>query len=258
MRILIAKNPAQLGENAAAYAAGRIDQAIGEKGAARLLLSTGASQFDTLSALIRTGIDWKRVTMFHLDEYAGLPETHPASFRKYLKERFTGKVPLKEAFFVDGTRENIALLNEKISEAPIDVGLIGMGVNAHIAFNDPPADFQTEEPYIVVNLDDVCKKQQVGEGWFASVDEVPKQAVSMSVRQIMKCRCIVSCVPYQIKANAVRMTIESPLTNMIPATILKQHEDFTLYLDRDSASLISREAAFKGCPTLREYRELEP
>ena len=178
--------------------------------------------------------------MFHLDEYADLPETHPASFRKYLKERFVEKVqPLKAVHFVDGTAEGIAPLTEELRSAPIDIGLIGIGENGHIAFNDPPADFDTKEAYIIVNLDDACKRQQMGEGWFASVDDVPKQAVSMTAYQIMQCERIVSCVPYAVKADAVRKTLSADkTTNLVPATLLKEHKDFILYLDMDSAAYI--------------------
>ena len=238
MEIRICKDRYELGKSAAKFVASLINAAIAEKGSARIVLSTGASQFDTLASLITQPVDWTKVEMFHLDEYIDLPETHPASFRKYLKEKFTSLVPLKAAHFVDGTKENIAHLSRLINEAEIDVGLIGIGENSHIAFNDPPADFDTDDPYIVVYLNDTCKAQQVGEGWFASLDDVPKQAVSMSCRQIMKCRHIVSCVPYSVKANAVKLTLESELSNTVPATLLKTHENFTLYIDSDSASLL--------------------
>ena len=239
MEIRICKDRYELGKSAALYTAQLINNAIAEKGFARIVLSTGASQFDTLASLIEQDVDWSCVEMFHLDEYVNLPESHPASFRKYLKEKFTTKVNLKAAYFVDGTEENLKYLSGKINEHPIDVGLIGIGENAHIAFNDPPADFDTENPYIVVNLNDTCKKQQVGEGWFETVDDVPKQAVSMSVKQIMKCKKIVSCVPYKVKAEAVLNTLKTELTNTVPATMLKTHPDFTLYIDADSASLLS-------------------
>ncbi|MBR5447412.1 MAG: 6-phosphogluconolactonase, partial [Clostridia bacterium] len=181
---------------------------------------------------------WSKVTMFHLDEYVNLPETHIASFRKYLKERFIQKINLKAAHLVDGTPEGIAALTAELRSAPIDVGLIGIGENAHIAFNDPPADFDTKEAYIVVNLNDTCKMQQVGEGWFATIDDVPKQAVSMTVYQILQCEQIVSCVPYAVKANAVRDTLENDKTNLIPATIMKGHKNFALFVDEDSFSKV--------------------
>ena len=238
MEIRICKDRYELGKSAAVFTAQLINKAIAEKGFARIVLSTGASQFDTIAALVEQDVDWSKVEMFHLDEYVDLPETHVASFRKYLKEKFTSKVNLKAAYFVEGTKENMEYLSKLINESPVDVGLIGIGENAHIAFNDPPADFDVEDPYIVVNLNDTCKKQQVGEGWFATVDDVPKQAVSMSVKQIMKCKNIVSCVPYAVKAKAVYDTLSSDLTNTIPATMLKIHPAFTLYVDAESASML--------------------
>mgnify|MGYP000871800263 CR=1 FL=1 len=235
MEIRICKDPSELGKSAAGYVAGILNECIEKKGSARIVLSTGASQFDTLDALIKEKVDWSRVEMFHLDEYINIDETHKASFRKYLREKFISKVNLKKAYLVDGTESCITTLTEEIRKAPVDVGLIGIGENAHIAFNDPPADFDTKEAYIVVNLNDACKRQQVREGWFGSVDEVPKQAVSMSVYQIMQCEHIVSCVPYAVKAKAVADTLANDLTNNIPATMLKKHKNFILYVDMDSA-----------------------
>jgi len=176
--------------------------------------------------------------MFHLDEYVDLPITHVASFRKYLQERFVDKVaPLKAVHFVDGTKEGIAALTEELRKKPVDIGLIGIGENGHIAFNDPPADFDTKEAYIIVNLDDRCKKQQMGEGWFATIDDVPKQAVSMTAYQIMQCKRIVSCVPHAVKAEAIKNTVKATeVTNMVPATLLKTHPDFILYVDENSAA----------------------
>jgi glucosamine-6-phosphate deaminase len=244
MEIRILNNSEELGREAAEYSAKVLNKAIKEKGRARLVLSTGASQFDTIKALIKMNIDWNKVEMFHLDEYVNLPESHPASFRKYLKERFVSKVNLKAAYFVNGEgniNENIKKLSEDIRKEPVDLALIGIGENAHIAFNDPPADFETREAYIVVNLDERCKQQQVGEGWFNTLDDVPKQAISMTVYQIMQSEVIVSCVPYKVKANAIKLMMENDLTNMVPATMLKQHNNMTLFLDKDSASLINND-----------------
>ncbi|MBQ7298244.1 MAG: glucosamine-6-phosphate deaminase [Clostridia bacterium] len=241
MEIRIADNRYALGKSAAHHIAEVLRTVIAEKGHARIVLSTGASQFDTLEALTKEGgIAWDRVEMFHLDEYIGLPVTHPASFRKYLQERFVDRVaPLAAVHFVDGTQENIAHLTEELRRAPIDIGLIGIGENGHIAFNDPPADLDTKDAYIVVNLNETCKKQQLGEGWFATMDDVPKQAVSMTPYQIMQCRRIVSCVPYAVKAEAVEKTLYAKeVTNLVPATLLKTHPDFILYLDRESASRV--------------------
>ena len=242
-RINVAKDRFELGEQAAAQVAEILRDVIAEKGEARIVLSTGASQFDTLEALTkRTDICWECVEMFHLDEYVGLPVTHPASFRKYLQERFVDKLPaLKAVHFVDGTKENIEELTRELRRAPIDLGLIGIGENTHIAFNDPPADFDTDEAYIIVNLDDDCKRQQMGEGWFATIDDVPKQAVSMTPKEIMKCQRIISCVPYEVKRDAVRRVLQAKkVTNLIPATLLKTHPDWTLYVEADSAQDVIR------------------
>lgn len=180
--------------------------------------------------------------MFHLDEYVSLPETHPASFRKYLKERFLSKVTLADCHLVDGNPDSIPALTAELRKAPIDIGLIGIGENAHIAFNDPPADFDTRESYIVVNLNERCKQQQVGEGWFASTEEVPAQAISMTPWQIMQCRHIISAVPHKVKAKAVSDTLNHDTTPEIPATLLKTHPNFDLFLDAESASLITGQA----------------
>ena len=238
MEIRISVTPEQLGKSAARHAAYLLNRAIAAQGEARLLLSTGASQFETLRALVLEPVQWDRVTMFHLDEYVDLPETHIASFRKYLKERFISKVPLKAAWLMDGTREGIARITAELRKAPIDVGLIGIGENAHIAFNDPPADLETKESYIIVDLDERCKQQQCGEGWFKTVDEVPKQAVSMTVHQILQCRTILSCVPHAVKAEAVYKALYAPQDAMTPAAQLRSHPDWTLYVDRFSADRI--------------------
>ncbi len=240
MEIRICENSEMLGKSAAKETAEILRKCIAEKGCARIALSTGASQFDTIKALVKEDVDWSKVEMFHLDEYVDLPITHKASFRKYLKERFVDFVPeLKAAHFVDGTAEGIKKLTEEITKAPVDVGLIGIGENTHIAFNDPPADFDTKESYIVVNLDEACRKQQMGEGWFETFDDVPKQAVSMTVHQIMSCERIISCVPYAVKASAIEKTIHTrETTPAVPATKLKEHKNFILYVDMDSAKEI--------------------
>ncbi len=238
MEIRICKDQVALGESAAKYVATRLNEIIAKKGYARIVLSTGASQFDTLAALTRENVNWSVVDMFHLDEYVGLPITHGASFRKYLQERFVDKLPmpLRSVNFVDGTPECIEILTKKLREDVIDIGLIGIGENTHIAFNDPPANFDTKEAYIIVNLDDNCKRQQMGEGWFPTIDDVPKQAVSMTTYQIMQCEEIVSCVPYAVKANAIEKTLKTKETTPeVPATLLKEHKNFILYADADSA-----------------------
>lgn len=245
MHLNVLATKQELGCCSARLIATKISNAIDQQGYARIVLSTGASQFETLGALVKENVDWSKVTTFHLDEYVGLPITHIASFRKYMTERFVNIVHPKEAYFVDGEGDvnaNIAELTAHLTEAPIDVGVIGIGENAHIAFNDPPANFETTESYIIVNLNERCKKQQVGEGWFNTVDEVPKQAISMSPHQIMKCKCIVAPVPGLRKAQAIFDTLSAPEPDpMFPASLLKEHRDCHLFADIDSASLCSEE-----------------
>ena len=219
----------------------KLNEAIEKKGKARIILSTGASQFETIKYLVEKNVDWEKVTMFHLDEYLELPETHKASFRRYLKERFTSKVPVKVHFVnTEGdVEENLKELTSEIRKDIIDIGVIGIGENGHIAFNDPPADFETREAYRIVELEERCRKQQLNEGWFPTLDDVPFIAVSMTPYQIMQCETIVSSVPGERKAEAVRNTLKSDeVTNMVPATLLKTHKDWHLFLDKESSSLI--------------------
>ncbi|NMP37681.1 MAG: glucosamine-6-phosphate deaminase [Clostridiales bacterium] len=240
MKLIISDTSKALAVAAAADIAAALNAAVSKSGSARMVLSTGASQLEMFEELIKAPVDWSCVEMFHLDEYIGIPETHPASFRKYLKERFASKVPLKAAYFVDGTPEGIRTISEKLCEREVDLGVIGIGENGHIAFNDPPADFETKDAYIVVNLDERCRRQQVGEGWFNGLEDVPKQAVSMTPYRIMQCKKIISVVPYAVKAEAVLNTLENDVTPDIPATLMKTHPDWTLYIDRDSASLLKK------------------
>lgn len=243
MNINISEDARTLGERAARLAAEKINEAIAERGEARVALSTGASQFTTLEALAAEMVDWSRVELFHLDEYAGISPNHPASFCRYIKERFADKLPIKCAnyIYMDGDMEEmIRQVTERIREKPVDVGLIGIGENAHVAFNDPPADYETNQAYIVVSLDEACRRQQVREGWFADIDSVPREAVTMTVRQIMSCRSIISAVPFNVKAQAVQKMMMTPVDHMVPATILKTHSDLNLFLDRESAALICR------------------
>ncbi len=242
MKIKVAQTPEELGKEAAALAAGILQAVIAEKGRARLVLSTGASQFETIKALIKQDVAWDKVEMFHLDEYVGLPESHPASFRKYLKERFVNQVNLKKAVFVDGEGDvpaNIARLSQELTAEPVDLAIVGIGENAHIAFNDPPADFNVQAAYIVVKLDENCKKQQVGEGWFPTLNDVPKEAITMTVSQIMRSRAIVAPVPHRVKAAAIKAALENEVTPQIPATILKTHPNLVLLLDQAAASQVS-------------------
>ena len=243
MKLHVLDSPALLGQKAAEQVAVLINEAIAKNGNARIVLSTGASQFDTLEALRQKDIDWTKVEMFHLDEYIGVGSDHGASFVKYLKERFIkDDIPMQHSYFIDGLRDPQEMIREvtkAILAAPIDVALIGIGENSHIAFNDPPANFDTKESFIIVELDEACKAQQVREKWFATLDDVPKTAITMTVHQIMQSKAIISCVPYPQKAQAVKNTVESEVTNLIPATILKTHPNWTLYVDKDSGGLLS-------------------
>ena len=245
MKIEIIKNPKELGQAAGAAGAQHIRKSITEKGFANIILATGTSQFETLNQLLtEPGIDWGKVTMFHLDEYIGLPVSHPASFRKYLKERFISKVPpMKGVYLINGEGDMdkaCAGLAESIKKSPIDVAFIGIGENGHLAFNDPPADFETEAPYIVVTLDEACRKQQMGEGWFKSMDEVPRKAISMSVKQILKSKAIICSVPDLRKAEAVKNCAEHSISNLFPSTALQGHGDCVVFLDEESSSLLAK------------------
>lgn len=235
IHIDISDNADELGMRAAGKIASLIEEAINKKGKARIILSTGMSQFETLSHLITYDLPWDKVEMFHLDEYVGLDESHPASFRKYLKERFVSKVNLKAAYFVEGV-DAIPSLTRELRKEEIDVGVIGIGENGHIAFNDPPADFTTGEAYKVVTLDRRCREQQVGEGWFRTIDDIPAEAITMCVKEIMKSKHIVSAVPHEVKAEAIYNTITGRISQDVPATILKTHPDWNLFIDKDSAS----------------------
>lgn len=241
INICISSTATENGFKAAKKIAQLINQAIKTKGHARIVLSTGASQFEMFDNLVTLQVDWSKVEMFHLDEYVGLSESHIASFRKYLKERFVDKVHPQCAHFVNGEGDiqaNIANLTKELRSSTIDVGVIGIGENGHIAFNDPPADFAATEAYRVVNLDHKCRMQQVGEGWFATEEDVPKQAISMLPAQIMSCQTIVSVVPHSVKAQAIYDTLTKPVNPMVPATLLKTHPNWYLYIDSDAASLL--------------------
>ncbi len=242
VQLEIFNTKAELGHAAAQDAARIINQAISERDAAYVIAATGASQFEFLDALVLAEINWDKVVFFHLDEYVGLPEAHPASFRRYLKERIVSRIHPRAFHLINGeaddVQEECRRIGDLISQQTIDVAFVGIGENGHLAFNDPPADFDTREPYIVVDLDEACRQQQVGEGWFKSIEEVPTQAISMSIRQILKSRHILCIVPEKRKAEAVRTSIELGVDPMRPASILQQHARVTLYLDRDSAALI--------------------
>jgi len=241
IEIHVSENAKENGSKAAKRIARLINDAIGQKGHARIVLSTGASQFEMFEALVKEDVQWSKVEMFHLDEYVGLSESHPASFRKYLKERFANIVHPGAVHFVNGegnVEKTISELTAELKRDVIDVGVIGIGENGHIAFNDPPADFESDDAYRIVNLDHKCRMQQVGEGWFDCEDSVPKQAISMLPRQIMSCKAIVSVVPHKVKAQAVHDTVVQKVNNMVPATLLKTHRCWALYVDSDAASML--------------------
>lgn len=243
MQIDIQQTKEALGKAAAVKGADLIRTALWRKGHASIIVATGASQFEMLSELTGEEIDWSRITAFHLDEYIGISLSHPASFRKYLKERFVDKVPIKEFYYIDGEANpsvEIGRINKLIEQHHIDVAFIGIGENGHLAFNDPPADFVTTVPYIEVELDRDCRQQQFNEGWFPSVDEVPEKAISMSVNHILKSTSIICTVPGERKAEAVKRTVENGITPDIPASVLKSHDSVFLYLDRDSSSMLPR------------------
>ncbi|MCL2478315.1 MAG: glucosamine-6-phosphate deaminase [Treponema sp.] len=244
MQICIYDNKENLGKYAAAAGAEQIRQAIKARGKASVILATGASQFEMLDALTKeTGIDWKKVTAFHLDEYVGLPETHPASFRKYLKERFAAKVPRLAAFHYIGgdapdTAAEVARINSLIRNVQIDAAFIGIGENGHLAFNDPPADLKTGDPYIVVELDKACRRQQTGEGWFKTIDDVPVKAISMTIPFILKSSCIICTVPDSRKAQAVHMALYGNMDPKHPCAALRSHANCYLMVDRPAAGKI--------------------
>lgn len=248
MNIIQTDNPQHLGQAAGHKAAAIINEAIKEKGQANVILATGTSQFETLNQLLKEQVDWSKVTVFHLDEYIDLPESHPASFRKYLKERFLNKIgSVGAVYLINGENdpeEECSRLGDVISKHPVDVALVGIGENGHLAFNDPPADFDTEAPYLVVNLDRACRMQQLNEGWFNSLEEVPHQAISMSIKQILKSNHIICSIPDERKAQAVRNCLENEVSPLFPASILQEHPSCELYLDKDSASLLTTQAPY--------------
>ena len=244
MEIRIFDTKEELGRAAAERAASAIAEAVSREGRARVVAATGASQFEFLDALTATpGVEWRRVEMFHLDEYVGLPDTHPASFRRYLRERIVDRVHPAAFHFLAGDAadplDECRRVGSLLARQPIDVAFVGIGENGHLAFNDPPADFETDEPYLVVELDEPCRRQQLGEGWFASLEDVPRRAISMSCRQVLKAREIVCAVPDARKARAVRDCLEGEVSPLHPSSILQRHPRTTVFLDRDSAALLT-------------------
>jgi glucosamine-6-phosphate deaminase len=242
MILKVFEDKLSLARAAADHAATAIRSAIANQGMARVIAATGASQLEFLDALIKTdGIDWKRVELFHLDEYIGLPINHPASFRKYIQERLIDTTGITNYHLLDGTADPAGVIrhaNAAILRAPIDIAFAGIGENGHLAFNDPPADFEADQPYIIVQLDAACRQQQVGEGWFAGLSDVPQRAISMSTRQILRAKEILSVVPDARKAKAIQACLEGEISPMAPASILRTHSNTTIYLDRQSSALL--------------------
>jgi glucosamine-6-phosphate deaminase len=231
---------------AAGHAERVLADAIADGGRARVIAATGNSQLAFLRHLVRsTRVDWSRVELFHLDEYVGLAADHPASFRRVLREHLVDPTGIPTFHALDG-EDDLEAVRRKVGaalqRAPIDVAFVGIGENAHLAFNDPPADFETTEPYLVVALDEACRRQQVGEGWFATIGDVPTRAISMSVRRILAAREILAVVPDERKAAAVAAVLTGPITPDVPASILRTHPRTTLYLDAASASLVDPDA----------------
>jgi glucosamine-6-phosphate deaminase len=243
MVLKVFNDKVSLGKAAAEQAATAIRRAIRDHGRARVIAATAASQLEFLNALTKApDIDWHQVELFHLDEYIGLPITHPGSFRKMLLEQVIQKTGITRYHLLDGDADVpdvVRLASAALASAPVDIAFVGIGENGHLAFNDPPADFQTEEPYLIVKLDEACRLQQVGEAWFADISQVPTQAISMSIRQILKAKEILAVVPDTRKAQAVRACFEGEISPMAPASILRTHANATIYLDRNSAALLS-------------------
>jgi len=239
MNIIVSETKEVLGKKAAENGAELLRRAIDKNGEANIIVATGASQFEMLSYLIKMDVVWKKVNGFHLDEYIGINDSHPASFRKYLKERFVDLIPIKNFTYINAEsnpEKECDRLNSKFKGLEIDVAFIGIGENAHLAFNDPPADFKVSTPYIVVELDEACRRQQYDEGWFNTIEDVPKKAISMSISQIMKAMAIVCSVPDERKAQAVKDAVEGSITPQVPASILQKHSHCWLYLDKSGSA----------------------
>jgi glucosamine-6-phosphate deaminase len=246
LKVKVFRDRAALGRAAAGAAAARI-RALQQRGRfLNLLFASGLSQVQTLQALRdEPGIRWERVCAFHMDEYVGLPADAPQAFGQFLRDRLFNGLPLGQVFYIDGNAPDLKKECERyarlLQEHPLDLGLMGIGENGHLAFNDPPANFETEEPYLIVTLDERCRLQQVGEGWFQSPEQVPAQAISMSVRQILRSRQLVATVPDLRKADAVKNALDGPVTPQCPASIVQQHENCSVFLDEAAASRLSGE-----------------
>ena len=246
LKVSIYENIESMGQAAADFASDKLNFAIDERGLANLILATGASQFSFLKSLKQKNIDWSKVVVFHLDEYIGLGESHPASFRKYLKERILDEVEPSQVFLLNGDAKDIeaeiARYSQELSSRTFDLACIGIGENGHIAFNDPPiADFNDPKLVKIAELDDACRNQQLGEGWFPTFEDVPKEALSLTIPAIMRCKTISCVVPDERKAEAVKNALYAEVSTACPATILRKHSDTKMFLDTKSASLIHHE-----------------
>jgi glucosamine-6-phosphate deaminase len=242
MNLKVFADKYSLAQAAAEQAARTIEDAIQRRGLARIIAATGASQLQFLDALAKVKtVEWPLVEMFHLDEYLGIPSSHPASFRKYLLDRFIHKVGIARYHLLDGEGDARAVITEMtatIRQAPIDVAFVGIGENGHLAFNDPPANFETKEAYIVVELDEACRRQQLGERWFERLEDVPRRAISMTVHEILQANEIICVVPDRRKAEAVARCFEGEISPLAPASVLRHHNHALVYLDKDSAALL--------------------
>ena len=249
MEILLFENEQEMGCAAASMGAEKIKRAVAARQSANIVIATGQSQFSVLSNLaLEPNVPWHKVHIFHLDEYVGLSDDHKASFRRYIKDRFISRLPAYASFEAisgdcDQIEAELSRLGHRLAGESIDVCFAGIGENGHLAFNDPPADFQIDEPYHVVSLDEACRQQQVNEGWFETLSSVPTRAISMSIRQIMKSDYLIVSVPGTRKGAPVRNAIEGQVTPEVPASILQQHRSCTILLDPPSAALLSNRPA---------------
>jgi len=235
--------------DAAAHAAAEELRRLAQLGKSiGVIFATGNSQLDTLDALTSIpGLPWDQVQGFHMDEYIGLDENHRASFRRYLREKLTQRVAMNSFFEMNGNVEDIDSFGREYAKqlelAEPQLCLLGIGENGHLAFNDPSeANFDDPYPIKVVTLDDICRQQQVSEGWFATLEEVPEQALTLTIPTLFRVPKLIVSVPGRRKAEAVRRTLEEPIATDCPSTLLRKHPNVTIYLDLDSA------AKLKGLP----------
>jgi glucosamine-6-phosphate deaminase len=240
LRVEIFDKTEDMGKASADFVAGKLESSINKKGNANLIIGTGASQYPFLNALLTKKLDWSKINLFHLDEYIGLSNRHPASFRRFLKERVADKVNPANVYYLNGDADDIEAeirrYERLLKENPVDVACIGIGENGHIAFNDPAvADFNDPAYLKVVEMDEACRKQQVGEGWFPTIADVPKEAVTLTITAIMDCRALSCSVPDERKSEAVYNTLSGEVTTSCPASVIRKHKEAVLFLDRFSA-----------------------